>query len=231
MVFQFLGLDMDSGFGQSTAPSCSGNTSNDIGDFECNICFELAEDPVVTLCGHLYCWPCLYQWLHVHSRSQECPVCKALIQEEKLVPIYGRGKIILDPRHRSIPRVGIPHRPASQRPETAPSPPPYANYLRQEGNGLMGGFMPMGAARGGNFTQSAGFGGLVPFLNLQVHGFNYANAYGATAGNPYWFPGSFHGGHAHGFHHHSNQGQPRDSFMKMWFLFVGIAVIFYLISS
>lgn len=31
--------------------------------FECNICLELAKDPIVTLCGHLYCWPCLYRWV------------------------------------------------------------------------------------------------------------------------------------------------------------------------
>ncbi len=29
--------------------------------FDCNICLELASDPVITLCGHLYCWPCLYR--------------------------------------------------------------------------------------------------------------------------------------------------------------------------
>ena len=29
--------------------------------FECNICYEIAQSPVVTLCGHLYCWPCLYR--------------------------------------------------------------------------------------------------------------------------------------------------------------------------
>ena len=29
--------------------------------FECNICFELANDAVITLCGHMYCWNCLYR--------------------------------------------------------------------------------------------------------------------------------------------------------------------------
>lgn len=31
--------------------------------FDCNICFDSARDPVVTQCGHLYCWPCLHQVL------------------------------------------------------------------------------------------------------------------------------------------------------------------------
>jgi E3 ubiquitin-protein ligase RNF5 len=30
-------------------------------NFECNICLELAQDPIVTQCGHLYCWPCIYK--------------------------------------------------------------------------------------------------------------------------------------------------------------------------
>jgi len=28
--------------------------SGDGGSFDCNICLELAQDPVVTLCGHLF---------------------------------------------------------------------------------------------------------------------------------------------------------------------------------
>ena len=31
--------------------------------FDCNICLETVKEPVVTRCGHLYCWPCLYKWL------------------------------------------------------------------------------------------------------------------------------------------------------------------------
>nr|XP_027193385.1 E3 ubiquitin-protein ligase RNF185-like isoform X2 [Cicer arietinum] len=154
---------MSSGFGESTRsfppnPSCSSgnNPNNDAGDFECNICFDLAQDPVITLCGHLFCWPCLYRWLHHHSHSQECPVCKALVVEEKLVPLYGRGKSQTDPRTKSYPGMEIPRRPSGQRPQTAPPPPPpEANYA---GFGLMGGFIPMATARFGNFTLSTAFG-------------------------------------------------------------------------
>ena len=29
--------------------------------FECVICMEIAKEPIVTNCGHLYCWPCIYE--------------------------------------------------------------------------------------------------------------------------------------------------------------------------
>ena len=29
--------------------------------FECNICFDHPNQPVITSCGHLYCWPCIYR--------------------------------------------------------------------------------------------------------------------------------------------------------------------------
>jgi E3 ubiquitin-protein ligase RNF5 len=59
--------------------------------FECNICFEMASEPVVTSCGHLFCWSCLYQWLNVYSSHKECPVCKGEVTEANITPIYGRG--------------------------------------------------------------------------------------------------------------------------------------------
>ncbi|KAJ7981459.1 E3 ubiquitin-protein ligase RMA1H1-like [Quillaja saponaria] len=69
------------------------------GGFECNICLDSVQDPVVTLCGHLYCWPCIYKWLHLQNISAEnedqlpqCPVCKAEVSKSSIVPLYGRGK-------------------------------------------------------------------------------------------------------------------------------------------
>ncbi|CAN6276299.1 unnamed protein product [Urochloa humidicola] len=59
--------------------------------FECNICLDPAKQPVLTPCGHLFCWPCLYQWLHAHSAHSECPVCKGEVLEVNVTPIYGRG--------------------------------------------------------------------------------------------------------------------------------------------
>ncbi|KAL9265156.1 E3 ubiquitin-protein ligase RMA1-like protein [Drosera capensis] len=66
-------------------------TTNDC--FNCSICFESAYEPVVTLCGHLFCWACIFKWLRLRSTepAQTCPVCKANISESLLVPLYGRG--------------------------------------------------------------------------------------------------------------------------------------------
>lgn len=62
------------------------------GCFDCNICLDFAADPVVTLCGHLYCWPCMHKWLRIKSTSPcRCPVCKAVLSIDSLVPLYGQG--------------------------------------------------------------------------------------------------------------------------------------------
>ncbi|XP_023921466.2 uncharacterized protein LOC112032934 [Quercus suber] len=225
---------MTSGFGESTSvppqsPSCSGNNVNDAGDFECNICFELAQDPIVTLCGHLFCWPCLYRWLHHHSHSQECPVCKAIVEEEKLVPLYGRGKTQTDPRSKSYPGIDIPNRPAGQRPATAPPPEPNQFNFSNYGFGLVGGFMPMASARIGNFTLATAFGGLIPSLfNIQFQGFPDATVYGQTSGYPYGF-NTFQGGHTHRFPQPIHRGQHADNVLKNLLLMIGVFVIIALI--
>lgn len=80
--------------------------------FECNICLDTARDAVVSMCGHLFCWPCLHQWLETRPSRQVCPVCKAAISKEKVVPLYGRGST-----KQEDPREKVPPRPAGQRSE------------------------------------------------------------------------------------------------------------------
>ncbi|OIT01777.1 PREDICTED: E3 ubiquitin-protein ligase RMA1H1-like [Nicotiana attenuata] len=86
--------------------------------FDCNICLDSAHDPVVTLCGHLYCWPCIYKWIQIESSTPgseekpKCPVCKAHISNSSLVPLYGRGTSSQESESKkSQVNMDIPHRP------------------------------------------------------------------------------------------------------------------------
>ncbi|EOA15596.1 hypothetical protein CARUB_v10005617mg [Capsella rubella] len=97
--------------------------ANESGCFDCNICLDTAHDPVVTLCGHLFCWPCIYRWLHVQLSSvsidqhqNNCPVCKSNITITSLVPLYGRGMPLpsstFGSRKQEAESTEIPRRPA-----------------------------------------------------------------------------------------------------------------------
>lgn len=97
--------------------SIDGN--NQSSNFDCNICLELVQDPVVTLCGHLYCWSCIYKWLQSPTnvsveQQPQCPVCKSEISDTALIPLYGRGQS--SPHSKSKTRqlgILIPRRPLS----------------------------------------------------------------------------------------------------------------------
>uniref|UniRef100_A0A803LPY1 E3 ubiquitin-protein ligase RMA n=1 Tax=Chenopodium quinoa TaxID=63459 RepID=A0A803LPY1_CHEQI len=101
-------------------PAAPKEAKNLNGSFDCNICLDFANEPVVTLCGHLYCWPCIYKWFHVQSASlssdeyPQCPVCKAEISHTTVVPLYGRGQSLSNPEleAKACSRdMGIPPRP------------------------------------------------------------------------------------------------------------------------
>ncbi|XP_034561497.1 E3 ubiquitin-protein ligase RNF5 [Notolabrus celidotus] len=90
----------------------SGEGERDRATFECNICLDTARDAVISMCGHLFCWPCLHQWLETRPSRQQCPVCKAGISREKVIPLYGRGS-----SSKEDPRLKTPPRPQGQRTE------------------------------------------------------------------------------------------------------------------
>ncbi|CAL8373729.1 unnamed protein product [Boreogadus saida] len=89
-----------------------GEPEPDRATFECNICLDTARDAVISMCGHLFCWPCLHQWLETRPSRQQCPVCKAGISRDKVIPLYGRGN-----SSQEDPRLKMPPRPQGQRTE------------------------------------------------------------------------------------------------------------------
>ncbi|TGZ68893.1 hypothetical protein CRM22_004033 [Opisthorchis felineus] len=95
--------------------------SSTSGTFECHICLDSARDAVVSMCGHLFCWPCLYQWLET---SKSCPVCKSAISQDRVVPLYGRGS-----DHTRDPRSKIPPRPAGRRAEPESNAPGFGGVF------------------------------------------------------------------------------------------------------
>nr|GMD85964.1 E3 ubiquitin-protein ligase RMA1H1-like [Ipomoea batatas] len=99
--------------------------NNPIEGFDCHICLDPVQDPVVTFCGHLYCWPCIYKWIHSQTEQDtteeehkhpQCPVCKAEVSEKTLIPLYGRG-LAAKPSDCKAANLGItiPQRPQSPR--------------------------------------------------------------------------------------------------------------------
>ncbi|KAL9142294.1 hypothetical protein ABFS82_14G159900 [Erythranthe guttata] len=87
---------------------------------ECSICLDAARDPVLTCCGHLFCWPCFYRVPKVDSWSstKECPVCKGEVSDDTVTPIYGNdgGPAVTE---YSSGLIRIPPRPKARRVESA----------------------------------------------------------------------------------------------------------------
>ncbi|SAL97067.1 hypothetical protein [Absidia glauca] len=101
---------------QEASPFNFGYTNH--GFYDCNICFDTAIYPVLTVCGHLFCWVCLSRWLDQQTLNPTCPMCKAGCPQDKIIPVYGRGREEVDPRCDA----SIPSRPSGQRPEPLHNP-------------------------------------------------------------------------------------------------------------
>ncbi|KAJ0095738.1 hypothetical protein Patl1_17291 [Pistacia atlantica] len=86
--------------------------------FDCNICLHSARDPILTCCGHLFCWLCFYQVPYIYSYVKECPVCKGDVKDSSIIPIYGNGDD--DNAHKTKFRecLQIPPRPQAPRIES-----------------------------------------------------------------------------------------------------------------
>jgi len=170
--------------------------------FECNICLDVARDAVISMCGHLFCWPCLHTWLETRPNRQICPVCKAGIGKDKVVPLYGRDDANpKDPRDKPVPP-----RPKGQRPEP-----------ESTGGSTFGGFGGFGGG-GNGFQMSFGIGAF-PF------GFFATNFNMGDSGHTH-----VHGMRGHGAPEGSAQFE-EEQFLHKVFLWVAFLFIFWLLVA
>ncbi|KAH8336412.1 hypothetical protein KR059_008159 [Drosophila kikkawai] len=57
----------------------------------CRHCRDYVRGGVITICGHMFCWTCLWPLL-VESPSPVCPLCQTeLILHVDIIPFYGEG--------------------------------------------------------------------------------------------------------------------------------------------
>ena len=73
--------------------------------YQCHVCMDTAKKPVVTPCGHLFCWVCIYHWLRSNQEYLTCPICKSGLEMGMLRPILA----LHEPPDRQ--EDGIPPRP------------------------------------------------------------------------------------------------------------------------
>lgn len=48
----------------------------------CQLCSDTRTEPTSTICGHIFCWFCIHQWLKERS---ECPICRTPTQPSRLI--------------------------------------------------------------------------------------------------------------------------------------------------
>jgi hypothetical protein len=141
------------GVDQGEKDNSSGNSELH-NHFECKICLEIPKEPIATLCGHLYCWPCIYDWAKSkQSEKIPCPSCNSEVLIDKVIPLYTSAENH-SKRDKSIPR----------------RPQPEANPFRAQNNNQFGfNINPFGfnftfgnMAGGGN--QNAGVWGFMAFI-------------------------------------------------------------------
>ncbi|KAJ6715839.1 E3 UBIQUITIN-PROTEIN LIGASE RNF5-RELATED [Salix koriyanagi] len=87
--------------------------------FDCNVCLDMAQDPILTCCGHLFCWSCFYQLSYVYSNVKECLVCMEEVADTSIIPIYGNGNTNDNNKLKSKESgLKVPPRPSAQRVES-----------------------------------------------------------------------------------------------------------------
>jgi E3 ubiquitin-protein ligase RNF5 len=55
--------------------------------YMCNICYGTPTNPVLTQCGHLFCWECIYVWSQSVGGCRFCPTCRSRMELGEVIPM------------------------------------------------------------------------------------------------------------------------------------------------
>jgi E3 ubiquitin-protein ligase RNF5 len=140
------------------------------------VCLDTASEPVITFCGHLYCWGCLYLWMKARADSGAlCPLCKVPISEDCIIPVYGRGRSC---RSSTSAASGSPTGACSDRSPQRSFPPPRPRPMR--GHALSSGHA-VGGDSGGTAAEP-GSPAAAAAVSASVSGINAADAANDSSG-------------------------------------------------
>ncbi|KAK2522989.1 hypothetical protein Q9233_010348 [Columba guinea] len=194
----------------SSSSNGAGDNTNQDNTFECNICLDTAKDAVISLCGHLFCWPCLHQWLETRPNRQVCPVCKAGISRDKVIPLYGRGSTgQQDPSWAIADTTGMyPCTGANFTTSCREKTPPRPQGQRPEPENR-GGFQGFGFGDGG-FQMSFGIGAFPFGIFATAFNINDGRPPPAAPGTPQYVD---------------------EQFLSRLFLFVALVIMFWLLIA
>jgi len=78
-------------------------------------CVPRSPPPYAIMCS----WACVYKWMRTSPANPLCPACKACLSEDRIIPLYGRGRPEVDPRKDSRLRAAI-----SDERDAVPARPP-----------------------------------------------------------------------------------------------------------
>ncbi|KAK8894915.1 hypothetical protein M9Y10_023356 [Tritrichomonas musculus] len=124
--------------------------------WHCPICKDQLKSPVVSPCGHIFCWPCISKHLQNEENGNKiCPVCHKPLDLEKIVPIYGQTNQAKDNE--------APPPPKAERVETEEEirerNRQNNQFFNQNGNNFNFefGMFPFGASIGFTYRNGTGF--------------------------------------------------------------------------
>ena len=133
--------------------------------FECSICLETAKEPVITKCGHIFCWPCLYEWFENKGNQTTCPNCKNPIHKDHkgdVIPVYTKDE----------------NKDNSKKKFDIPRPKAHRNVNNNNNNNNAGFFSNSNFNFGFGFFPFSGFG-----FNFNNFNNNYENEFNNNNNN------------------------------------------------